>query len=418
LILLFLISVASPIVISVDVEKTIPVIQLTEENEELDLLRAEHYLYLEAEENVDSFNVRYSFPPEYNRQYPIFLELINNSSDKIIDYKIEDDIYEPNKFVNFTIDSMEKNETVLIHFNYWVLVNNYDYSDLPKSIKIPEKSELPENVTKWLSSTEVVQKDKLRIKLRARQMKFITNNLLKLAERISRFSKQHRRILFLLQYRFGSYGPQDALTTLKRNGECPGISHLGSALFRANGVPARSIMATPSNYDFWFEMHYMLEYYSNEKFGWILSGSHSGVSPIEHKKQIIHRICYPEDENNTQADFIYPKMTGIERWFWVDNENVTPYYKDLKEGSKSRGFFESEVYVNSFDANWSIEITKEVFSKFEYYIGLSLSDEDYGYFTNATDLQMTALNLFKDGSIYGYLWRMHLANVEYDKIQV
>ena len=63
--LLFLISVASPIVISVDVEKTIPVIQLTEENEELDLLRAEHYLYLEAEENVDSFNVRYSFPPEY-----------------------------------------------------------------------------------------------------------------------------------------------------------------------------------------------------------------------------------------------------------------------------------------------------------------------------------------------------------------
>ena len=367
---------------------------------------------------MDSFNVRYSFPPEYSHQYPIFMELINNSSDKIIDCKIEDDIYEPNKFVNFTIDSMEKNETVLIHFSYWVLVNNYDYSDLPKSIKIPEKSELPENVTKWLSSTEVVQKDKLRIKLRARQMKFLTNNLLKLAERIGRFSKQHRRILFLLQAIFGSYGPQDALTTLKRNGECPGRSHLGSALFRANGVPARVIMATPSNYDFWFEMHYMLEYYSNEKFGWILSDSHSGVSPIEHKKQIIHRICYPEDENNTQTDFIYPKMTGIERWFWVDNENVTPYYKDLKEGSKSRGFFESEVYVNSFDANWSIEITKEVFSKFEYYIGLSLSDEDYGYFTNATDIQMTALNLFKDGSIYGYLWHMHLANVEYDKIQV
>ena len=346
------------------------------------------------------------------------MEIFNDSTKKIINYKIEDDIYEPNKFVNFTIGSMKKNETVLIHFNYWVLVNNYDYSDLPKSIKIPEKSDLPENVTKWLSSTEVVQKDKLRIKLRARQMKFLTNNLLKLAERIGKFSRQHRYFLFLIQYTFGNYGPQDALTALKRNGECPGRSHLGSALFRANGVPARVVLSTPSYYDFWFEMHYMLEYYTNEKFQWILTNPHSGKTPIEQKKHIIHRICYPEDENNTQTDFIYPKMTGVENWFWVDNVNVTPYYKDLKEGSKSRGFFENEIFANSFDANWSVKMTKEVFSKFEYYVGLSLTYEDYGYFTNATDLQMTALNLFKDGKIYGYLWYMHLANMEYDKIQV
>ena len=226
------------------------------------------------------------------------MELFNDSTKKIINYKIEDDIYEPNKFVNFTIGSMKKNETVLIHFNYWVLVNNYDYSDLPKSIKIPEKSDLPENVTKWLSSTEVVQKDKLRIKLRSRQMKFLTNNLLKLAERIGKFSRQHRYFLFLIQYTFGNYGPQDALTALKRNGECPGRSHLGSALFRANGVPARVVISTPSYYDFWFEMHYMLEYYTNEKFEWILTNPHSGVTPIEQKKHIIHRICYPEDENN------------------------------------------------------------------------------------------------------------------------
>lgn len=402
----------------IDLENNTTTHLLTEEDEELDLLRAEHYLYLEAIEKVDPFNVRYSFPPEYNRQYPVFMEIIEDSTEKILDYKIEDDVYEPNKFVNFTIGSMEKNETVLIHFSYWVIINNYNYSDLPKSIKIPEISEIPRNVTKWLSSTEVVQKDNFRIKLRAKQMKLLTNNLLKLADRIGKFSRQHRYFLFLIQYRFGNYGPQDALTTLKRNGECPGRSHLGSALFRANGVPARIIIATPSYYDFWFEMHYMLEYYSNESFGWILTNPHSGKTPIEQKKHIIHRICYPEDENNTRTDFLHPKMTGLENWFWIDNENVKPYYKDLAEGSKSRGFFENEIFVNSFDANWSIEITKEVFSKFEYYFGLSLTGENYGYFTNATDFQMSALNLFKDGQIYGYLWYMHLANIEYNKIQV
>ena len=387
--------------------------------EDISLLHAEHYLYIDAIENVSISNIRYSFPPEYKCQYPIFLEIIDDSTANIIDYKIENDKNEPNKLVNFTIGAMDKNQRSLIHMKFWVLIKNYNYSDFPKNIPIPKQNDLPAETKKWLGATEVVQKDKILIRIRARQMKLFTDNLVKLAERIGRFCKWHRHIFFLIQYKLGLYKSQDALTTLFRSGECPGKSHLGTSLFRANGVPARVILACPVNYDFWFEMHYMIEYYANEEFGWILSDVHSGKSPIEQKNFIINRICYPEDENNTQTDFLFPKMKGIESWLWIDNEFIKPYYKDLDEGSKSRGFSDNEMIVNSFDANWTVTLTKEVFANFEYYLGISLTGENLDYFTNATGFQKKAIDLFKNSiDPYGYLWYMYLANEEYNKIQI
>ena len=44
-------------------------------DQEINLVRGEFYLYLDTVENVTSFNIKYSFPPEYNYQYPIYLEI-------------------------------------------------------------------------------------------------------------------------------------------------------------------------------------------------------------------------------------------------------------------------------------------------------------------------------------------------------
>jgi len=386
------------------------------ENVELDLLRAEHYLYLKANEDVGSFNLRYTFPPEYGYQLPIFLEILDDSNANIIKYKIENDRFEPNKFVNFTIGPMEKDEIVFIHFNFWVLVKNYNYSDLPSYVEIPSKNDLPNETKQWLSSTQVVQTNKILIKLRARQMKFLTNNIFTLADRIAKFSKSHRYWFFLIQYTFQTYKSQDAFTTLLRNGECPGRSHLGCALFRANGVPARVLIGIPC-FDFWCEMHYMMEYYCNPVYGWILTNVHNGTTPYEPKYDIIQRICYTEDENNTQTDFINPKMKGIERWIWIDNENVSPYYKDLKEGSKSKGVSENSVFIDSMVANDTVTLTKDVFSKFENYLNFDLTGENKEHFQNATQYQMKALDEFKDATnTFGYIYYMNYANIEYDKI--
>ena len=386
---------------------------------ELDLLHGEYYLYFNALEDVSFFNIKYSFPPTYGNQTPIIMEIVKeDSTADILDYRIENDKNTPNKIVNFTISSMKKDEEKSLHFYYWVLVKNYNYSDIPNELPIPKINELPSETTKWLSSTEVVQKNNIRIKLRAKFMKLSTDNLLNLASKIANFAKNHRYLLFLIQYRLGLYGPQDAVTTLKRNGECPGRSHLGCALFRANNIPARVILACPS-YKFWYEMHYMIEYFSGTKYGWILTEVHQAKTLYEPKHQIIIRICYPEDENNTQTDFINPKMTGLERWFWIENQYVTPYYKDLKEGSKTRMINENEIITEKMPGEYAINITKEVFNKYEYYLAMDLTGENLINFQNAVDYQLKAIDILKDSiDAYGYIYWMNEANKKYDNIAI
>jgi len=387
------------------------------EEKELDLLRGEYYLYIDAVENVSSFNIRYSFPPEYGYQVPIIMEIFNDTTAEILNYNIENDTNDPNKLVNFTIGPMEKNTRVLIHFNYWVLVKNNNFSDFPKYVKIPKVNKLPPETTKWLSSTKVVQKNRILIRLKARELKILTNNLLKLASRIAKFCRWHRYMFYLVQYKLGLYRSQDAFTTLFRNGECPGRSHLGCALFRANKIPARVVLAN-RNYSFWYEMHYTTEYYCPD-YGWILTEVHKGITPYEPKNEIILRICFPEDENDTQTDFIFPKMKGIERWFWINNQNVKAYYeKEFINGSKTRMFNEAEVFTDSNSSEEAYAVTKEVFHQFQHYLGMNLTNENMEHFQNATSYQFEAINELKISNVLQYISFMNNAIDEYSEIVI
>jgi hypothetical protein len=312
---------------------------------------------------------------------------------------------------------MDKDTRALIHFNFWVLLKNNDYSDLPRYVKIPKIKDLPLETKKWLSSTKVVQKNKILIRLKARELKILTNNLLKLAFRIAKFCRWHRYIFFLVQYSLGSYKSQDAFTTLLRNGECPGRSHLSCALFRVNNIPARVVLAN-RDYKFWYEMHYATEYYCPD-YGWILTEVHRGITPYEPKKEIILRICYPEDENDTQADFLYPKMKGLEKWFWINNQNVKPYYeKDFINGSKTTMFNENEVFANIVSGEEAIAITKEVFRMYQIYLGMNLTYENMQHYQNATSYQFEAINEIKIGNDLQYISLMNLAFEEYNKIVI
>jgi hypothetical protein len=413
-ILFFLLSL-SPIVMSIELEKS--ELASSEEIIDLYLLRGEYYLYFNATENVSSFNIRYTFPAELKYQFPIIIEILNDSTADILEYKIENDTLKPNKLANFTIGPMNRDDSALIHFNYYVLVKNHDYSDLPRRVKIPKKEDLPPEVRKWLSSSKVVQKNRILIRLRARQMRILTKNILRIARRIALFCRFHRYPLFYIQYLRGSYRSQDAFTSLLLNGECPGRSHLGVALFRANKIPARVILANP-DYTFWYEMHYMTEYYLPD-YGWILTEVHKGITPYEPKNQIILRICHPEDENNTQNDFIYSKMKGLERWIWIDNEYVIPYYKDLVNGSKCKMFTEKELFTDKAPGEDAVNITKDVFNKYEFFLGMYLVGDNLGYFENATDYQFKAIDDLKSSNdVSGYINYLNKANDEYDEIVI
>jgi hypothetical protein len=383
--------------------------------QELDLLRGEHYLFVNATENVSSFHIQYSFPPDYNFQVPILLEILNDSTADILHYEIINDTSKPNMVIDFLIGSLEKGTLVSLHFYCWVLVKNNDYSDLPKYVKIPKRNELPAEMTPWLQSTEVVQADNLVIKIKSHEVKGLTTNLLVLAKRIVFYAKWHHFPFYYIQLKLGTLKGQDALTTLFRNGDCPGRSHLSCSFFRANGIPARVVMAT-KNSSFWYQMHFMIEYYCPE-YGWILSEVHNAETPAEPKNQIIMRLCSLEDENTTGHDYFFSKMTGVERWFWIDNEAVLPYYKDLNEGSKVNMFQEKELFTNPSEADAAFNITKIVFYLYQHYLGKNLTSENLQHFQNASKYQKQAiLSLKQSQEPSGYQTFMNLAYTEYEEI--
>jgi len=386
----------------------------TADQQELVLLRGEHILYFNATVDVEPFNLRYSFPPEYQYQIPIYLELINDTTANIIRYTIDDDTNFPNKVVNFTLADMNESESKMIHFYLWVLVENHDYSDMPEKADMPKRSELPEEVKQWLAPSKVVQSRRILIKLRSKQLRGLRNDLIRYAEKVAKFTKNHRYGLFLLQLYTGLFGPQDAMHTLRRNGECPGRSHLGCALFRTQNVPARVVMATP-HYEFWFQMHYMSEYYL-PGYGWILTEVHKGNTPVEPKEQIIMRVCYPEDEENTHSDYIFSRMTGLESWFWFDDLRVFPYFVNCTAGSKNNMFVEAETLTDDQTANNAVFTTKLVLNLYQTYQGVNLSSEDQGYFENATYFQKKACEELQQSDVPGYIIFMDTAYDEYKKI--
>jgi hypothetical protein len=378
------------------------------DDKELHLLRSEHYLYLKAINDTKDFNLKYVFPPDYQYQVPILLEILNDSTANILDYKIEDDKNKPNKIINFSIGEIKKEEIVLIHFLCWVLVKNDEYNNLPEYVKFPKIDELPDQTKIWLSSSEVVQSKSIIIKYKADQIKGSNNNLIEFANQLAHFIKENKYLLFIIQLNLGIFFSQDAITTLLINGENIGRSHLGCALFRANNIPSRVLLAS-NDQTFWTQMHYMLEYYC-PNYGWILVDPTRGKTPYEPRRQIINRVCFPEDENNTKADYIIPLMKGEERWIWIENDNVKPYYIDCQEGSKSKMFIENMIQTNSFTAEYTFLLTQIVFHLYEQFMREKLTDENLEYFQNGIKNQKKAINEFINSiDLINYIYYMEKA---------
>ncbi len=385
-----------------------------ESEKELYLMRGEHYLYLNAEADVDEFHLRFVFPPDYQYQVPTYLEIYPDTTANIYHYKIEDDTNEPNKVINFTLGSMGKNESVLLHFSCWVLVKNHEFEDLPCNVKFPKKRNLPEETKTWLTSTEVVQKNRVLIRFKARQLRGLSNNMIRFANRVAKFIKNHRYYLFLLQLVSRFFLSQDAFTTLLINGENVGRSHLACAFFRGYNIPAR-VLLVHNDQGFWTQMHYMVEYFC-PGYGWVLIDSTKGETPYATKRQIINRICYPEDEDDTRRDYIIPTMKGEERWLWIDNENIYPYFVDCDEGSKSQMFYEGYVKINEFTADYAFLLTQLVYHQYEKYLGEDLTGDNLGHYQNATVFHLNAIQAFQQSNIQTYIDNLNLAYQEYLKI--
>jgi hypothetical protein len=385
------------------------------EEVKLSLLRVEHYLEIYSEEDTNVFNIFYACPPRYGYQAPIFVEIFNDTDADIINYKIENNTNcTPNKFVNFTINKMSKNEQKLIHFTVWMLVEHNDFSDMPSSKNFPDTANLPNETKIWLEKTDVTQKDNIFIKFRSKILRLGTDDMISYAKKVASFIKNHRYLLFLLQLKLGVFFSQDAVTTLLINGENVGRSHLACALFRNQNVPARVILVN-NDQGFWTQMHYMVEYYVPD-YGWVLLDTTKGQTPYNTSRQVINRICYPSDENDTKTDYIFRFMKGEERWIWISDENVSPIYIDCKDASKSQMFKEGKLKTCKQVSLACFNSTEKVFDKYQKYQGVNLTGENISFFENAKELQKNAINSFIGKDILNYYYYLKRSLEEYNKI--
>lgn len=389
----------------------------TKETTDLYLLRVEHYLELEARANTGVFNVRYVFPPDYNYQVPIVLDLLDNTTAQVLTYCIEPNSVEPNRVINFTIGPMQKDQHSMLHFTIWVLVEDHDFSDIPVKNPIPSSPyDNPSETREWLSRSKMVQVNSLRINYRAKTLQGTNEQVFSYAQNVSSFIKNHRYGLFLIQLWTRTFLKQDALTTLTINGENIGRSHLACALFRSQDIPARVLLAH-NDQGFWTQMHYMVEYYIPE-YGWVLLDPTKGLTPYSTHRQVINRICTIEDEQNTKKDYIYPFMKGEERWIWINSDTVKPYYVDCDEGSKSQMFTETRIEVPTFAADYSFFRTQNVFAQYEKFLGKTLPIQDQLHVDKATEFQLDACTaLVETGNINEYVYYIEKAFDEYKSIE-
>lgn len=397
------------------------------DEQELDLLYGEIAFYIMTPFGLDkSFNVTYSLPPNYENQAPIFFEIKNDTTAEILSYEILNDTYSPNIVIRFNIAPGKLSELPFVHFHFWVLVKNDEFNDLPSNVEIPKENELPNETKIWLESTEAVQSDNIFIKLKARLLKKGCDDLASLADEIVKYTSNHkmRSVLYMLANmipinRFSGWAKYlDAASSLLFGGSCTGRANLGTALFRANGVPARVVHVMPTwpsysikNNDFWFDMHYISEYYL-PNYGWVLSETVLGTTPLEHKQNIILRINYPEDENLAGNRLGY--YGGCEQWFWTESKSIRLFW--THNGSGTRSWFNNNLTTDKETANEAFNTTQKVYNMFTKYAGFNFTGENQQHFENATIAQKNAVECFKQEDMTGYNTNISFAFDKYQQI--
>lgn len=354
---------------------------------------------LQVFEDVDSFNFTCAVPCNYEEQVPIFFEVCNDTTANITGYGLVSQD-PPNNVINFTIAPMEKYEKVILHLKYWVLVKNKHYDDLPEYVEMPKLDDIPEETKIWLESTNAIQSNNSEVIETANQIRNNNSNLIEVAENISEYMRE-------VPVQGGV--PQDALSALHYGGVCTGHANLGTALFRANNIPAKDLIVIPTGGG-WLQWHFISEYYCPD-YGWVWVETSLGQTPFEPKNDVVIRVNYPEDENEAGVNH-----GGVEQIYWLSTDNVFVVYGGTDEMSYTGAWSESESFVNSECANNAFLITQSVHSLYINYTGKNLSDENKTHFENAISAQKTAIEFLSANDLNSYIEKMCVALDEYNAI--
>jgi transglutaminase-like putative cysteine protease len=170
-----------------------------------------------------------------------------------------------------------------------VLTRDEHYTDRPVDAPIPTPDDIPDEVAGWLEPTDCVQTFAPLIQDEAAAVRGGLVLLDDLAQAVVDRAYAipgefpHEPISF------------DAYYALRWGSSCTGHAHAATALFRANGVPARSLHVIPTWTSYLFDMHWITEYFV-PGYRWVRVEPSTGEFPASTPSEIVTFVCRPEDE--------------------------------------------------------------------------------------------------------------------------
>jgi len=294
-------------------------------------------------------------------------------------------------------------ELTMLHWSGYVLARGHSYSDLPDSIPIPSLNQIPEDVRGWLKSTDCIQSSNQFIREKAAEVRGSTNNLIELADNI-----------MLCSTRIGtafSHNPRafDAFYALNWGNYCIGAAHAAAALFRANGVPSRSLLNIPTYFRIMVDVHWNVDYFV-PGYGWVRCESQLGINRMNPGEMVVVSASNPEDEFPV---FGYPY--GIDGSWHTSDPELDPKYPDW---SSHRAVEMWKSLTTDETIKQALSLTKTVFSSYSQSMGASLTRAQNKLVKDARSKQTAAVAALTNGNVSAYMANMQGAASLYSRVNL
>lgn len=295
-----------------------------------------------------------------------------------------------NWLAEITFRNLEAGDSLFISWSSWVLQRKQNFSDLPEYVDVQWLQQLPDSVRPYLAATKIVQSRNPQIQGKARELAQGSNNILEIAKRIIHFTGN------AVEYKGGS--EQDAFSTLQNGmGVCNGKANLAMALFRAQGIPARTLMVANT--------HFIIEYYV-PNYGWVRAEPTQGKHIQPAQENIVMWIANPEDENASPYN-------GIVCYWGTRNPDLAYdiLYDHAELQNRTNGI-ESETEL----ADIYLQKAKQVWQRYHRYVNYNRSSIGQTHFDLATRQQNAAIHFFQAESQSEFYRRLELAQTAFEYI--
>lgn len=317
---------------------------------------------------TEPYDVYFNVPVAIGPQVPIFFEF---DSPNMTDYRFIR-LEEPNTVICARL--IEK-DTTHLYWTAWVLIGADHYEQIPAYVPLPDTASLPQEVKKWLQPTDIVQSDNQMIIDTALMIKGSDTNLRTIATSIAEYCGNVPAAFGHLPIGF------DAYYTLNWGNSCTGHAHLGAALFRALGIPARSLQCIPVWYPAYMDMHWMIDYYVPE-YGWVKLESTMGNNFTSSQSAVINLVSNPQDE--------FPLYyIGIDGYWHTSDPALTMH--EPSWGQSHRAYQNGFVHDEDTLVIQTLDMAREVFEYYTATAGIRTSEYEDSILTLARAEQEKAV---------------------------